>query len=82
MKQTALALSHLVQTRFRHDALQIIGFNIAARRLTPVQLAEAEPHHRRLPLSGVHPQAEDDLLDRLDRHAEGSLCPSVLAQEL
>ncbi|MDF2091380.1 hypothetical protein P0Y31_03410 [Knoellia sp. 3-2P3] len=43
MKQTALALSHLVQTRFRHDALQIIGFNIAARRLTPVQLAEAEP---------------------------------------
>ncbi|MDF2145179.1 VWA domain-containing protein [Knoellia sp. p5-6-4] len=43
MKQTALALSHLVQTRFRHDALQIIGFNIAARRLTPVQLVEAEP---------------------------------------
>jgi len=43
MKQTALALSHLVQTRYRHDALQIIGFNIAARRLSPVQLAEAEP---------------------------------------
>ena len=43
MKQTALALSHLVQTRFRHDALQIIGFNLAARRLSPVQLAEAEP---------------------------------------
>ncbi|MEP6855523.1 MAG: VWA domain-containing protein, partial [Pedococcus sp.] len=43
MKQTALALSHLVQTRFRQDALQIIGFNIAARRLTPVQLADAEP---------------------------------------
>jgi uncharacterized protein with von Willebrand factor type A (vWA) domain len=43
MKQTALALSHLVQTRFRQDALQIIGFNIAARRLSPVQLAEAEP---------------------------------------
>jgi uncharacterized protein with von Willebrand factor type A (vWA) domain len=43
MKQTALALSHLVQTRFRHDALQIIGFNLAARRLTPVELAEAEP---------------------------------------
>ena len=43
MKQTALALSHLVQTRYRHDALQIIGFNIAARRLTPVQLTEAEP---------------------------------------
>jgi uncharacterized protein with von Willebrand factor type A (vWA) domain len=43
MKQTALALSHLVQTRFRQDALQVIGFNILARRLTPVQLAEAEP---------------------------------------
>ncbi|GAA2470629.1 VWA domain-containing protein [Terrabacter carboxydivorans] len=43
MKQTALALSHLVQTRFRHDALQIIGFNLAARRLTPVELAEADP---------------------------------------
>ncbi len=43
MKQTALALSHLVQTRFRQDALQIIGFNLTARRLTPVQLAEVEP---------------------------------------
>jgi len=43
MKQTALALSHLVETRFRHDALQVIGFNLAARRLSPVQLAEAEP---------------------------------------
>jgi uncharacterized protein with von Willebrand factor type A (vWA) domain len=43
MKQTALALSQLVATRFRQDALQIIGFNIAARRLTPVQLADAEP---------------------------------------
>ena len=43
MKQTALALSHLVQTRFRHDALQIIGFNLLARRLTPVELTEAEP---------------------------------------
>ena len=43
MKQTALALSHLVQTRFRQDALQIIGFDRMARRLTPVQLAEVEP---------------------------------------
>src|SRR6476469_10347151 len=43
LKQTALALSHLVQTRFRHDALQIIGFNLAARRLTPTELTEAEP---------------------------------------
>jgi uncharacterized protein with von Willebrand factor type A (vWA) domain len=43
MKQTALALQHLIETRFRQDALQVIGFNRLARRLTPVQLAEAEP---------------------------------------
>ncbi|WP_148576016.1 vWA domain-containing protein [Nocardioides caldifontis] len=43
MKQTALALSHLVQTRFRQDALEVIGFNLVARRLAPVQLAEVEP---------------------------------------
>ncbi|HET6698117.1 MAG TPA: VWA domain-containing protein [Nocardioidaceae bacterium] len=43
MKQTALALSHLVATRFRQDALQVIGFDRHARRLTPLQLAEAEP---------------------------------------
>jgi len=43
MKQTALALSHLIETRFRHDALEVIGFNLSARRLSPVQLAEIEP---------------------------------------
>lgn len=43
MKQTALALSHLVQTRFRQDALQVIGFDRLARRLSPLQLAEVEP---------------------------------------
>src|SRR3954467_2947292 len=43
MKQTALALSHLVETRFRQDALQIIGFDRTARRLSPVQLADIEP---------------------------------------
>jgi uncharacterized protein with von Willebrand factor type A (vWA) domain len=43
MKQTALALNHLIETRFRQDALQVIGFHRLARRLTPVQLAEAEP---------------------------------------
>jgi uncharacterized protein with von Willebrand factor type A (vWA) domain len=43
MKQTALALSHLVQTRFRQDALEVIGFDRIARRLTPVQLAQVEP---------------------------------------
>ena len=43
MKQTALALSHLIGTRFRQDALEIIGFDRTARRLSPVQLAEVEP---------------------------------------
>ncbi len=43
MKQTALALHHLIDTRFRQDALQIIGFNRLARTLTPVELAQAEP---------------------------------------
>src|ERR671911_621979 len=43
MKQTALALQHLIETRFRQDALQVIGFHRLARRLSPVQLAEAEP---------------------------------------
>jgi uncharacterized protein with von Willebrand factor type A (vWA) domain len=43
MKQTALALSHLIETRFRQDVLQVIGFNRVARRLSPVELAEVEP---------------------------------------
>jgi uncharacterized protein with von Willebrand factor type A (vWA) domain len=43
MKSPALALSHLVSTRFRQDALQIIGFDRLARRLTPLQLAQVEP---------------------------------------
>jgi len=43
MKQTALALSHLISTRFRSDALEIIGFSQMARRLTPGELAAVEP---------------------------------------
>ena len=43
MKQTALALAHLVSTRFRSDALQIIGFDRFARPLTALQLAHIEP---------------------------------------
>jgi uncharacterized protein with von Willebrand factor type A (vWA) domain len=43
MKQTALALAHLVATRYRNDALEIIGFDRTARRLTALQLAEVEP---------------------------------------
>ncbi len=43
MKQTAIALSHLISTRFRQDALQIIGFDRVARTMTPMELAEIEP---------------------------------------
>jgi uncharacterized protein with von Willebrand factor type A (vWA) domain len=69
MKQTALALSHLIATRYRSDALQIIGFDRNARRLSPLQLAEVEPEwiqgtnlHHALMLAGRHlrrhPEAE------------------------
>ncbi|MEV1286886.1 hypothetical protein [Micromonospora sp. NPDC049679] len=43
MKQTALALSHLVATRFPQDALQIIGFGRHALPLSQTALAAVEP---------------------------------------
>ncbi|SCG43180.1 VWA domain-containing protein [Micromonospora halophytica] len=43
MKQTALALSHLVATRFPQDALQIVGFGRRALPLTQQELAAVEP---------------------------------------
>jgi uncharacterized protein with von Willebrand factor type A (vWA) domain len=43
MKQTALALSHLVATKFPQDALQIIGFGLNATSLSQTELAAAEP---------------------------------------
>jgi uncharacterized protein with von Willebrand factor type A (vWA) domain len=43
MKQTALALSHLVATQFPQDALQIIGFGLSAMPLSQAELAAAEP---------------------------------------
>ncbi|RAV11015.1 hypothetical protein DQP55_14875 [Mycolicibacterium sp. GF69] len=42
MKRTALALSHLVSTRFRSDALQIIAFGRYARTVTPAELTGLE----------------------------------------
>ena len=42
MKQTALALNHLVSTRFRSDALQIIAFGRYARTVTPAELTGME----------------------------------------
>ncbi|MGB3484779.1 MAG: VWA domain-containing protein [Mycobacterium sp.] len=38
MKRTALALNHLVSTRFRSDALQIIAFGRYARTVTAAEL--------------------------------------------
>jgi uncharacterized protein with von Willebrand factor type A (vWA) domain len=43
MKQTALALSHLVATRYPQDALQIIGFGQYAVPLSQQELAAVEP---------------------------------------
>ncbi|GHJ56441.1 hypothetical protein Nm8I071_57480 [Nonomuraea sp. TT08I-71] len=43
MKQTALALSHLMATRFPQDALQIIGFGREALPLSQQELAAVEP---------------------------------------
>ena len=45
MKQTALALAHLVATRFPQDALQIIGFGRHASGLSVEQLAGVEPDY-------------------------------------
>jgi uncharacterized protein with von Willebrand factor type A (vWA) domain len=43
MKQTALALSHLVATQFPQDSLQIIGFSRYAMSLSQGELAAIEP---------------------------------------
>ena len=45
MKQTALALAHLVATRFPQDSLQIIGFGRYAAPLSLEQLAGVEPDY-------------------------------------
>ena len=42
MKRTALALHHLVSTRFRSDALQIIAFGRYARTVTAAELTGLE----------------------------------------
>jgi uncharacterized protein with von Willebrand factor type A (vWA) domain len=43
MKETALALSHLIETQFPQDELAIIGFDRVARAMTTAELAAAEP---------------------------------------
>ena len=42
MKRTALALNHLISTRFRSDALQIIAFGRHARTLSAAELTGLE----------------------------------------
>ncbi|MGB0878550.1 MAG: vWA domain-containing protein [Mycobacterium sp.] len=42
MKRTALALSHLVSTRFRSDSLQIVAFGRYARTVTATELTGME----------------------------------------
>jgi uncharacterized protein with von Willebrand factor type A (vWA) domain len=61
MKQTALALHHLVCTRFRSDALQIIAFGRYARTVTAAELTGLEGVyeqgtnlHHALALAGRH----------------------------
>jgi uncharacterized protein with von Willebrand factor type A (vWA) domain len=73
MKQTALALAHLVATRFPQDALQIIGFGRYASPLTVEKLAGVEPDY----VQGTNLQHALHLSQRhLRRHPDGE--PVVL----
>jgi len=61
MKRTALALHHLVSTRFRGDALALIGFGRHAQTLTPAELTALDGAweqgtnlHHALLLAGRH----------------------------
>jgi uncharacterized protein with von Willebrand factor type A (vWA) domain len=67
MKQTALALSHLIATRFPQDALQIIGFGRYAQQLSQQELAAIEPDmvqgtnlHHALKLAARHLRRHGD----------------------
>jgi uncharacterized protein with von Willebrand factor type A (vWA) domain len=87
MKQTALALSHLMATRFPQDALQIIGFGLQATTLTQQGLAAVEPDMRQgtnlqhaLRLAGRHlrrhPGAEPVVLVVTDGEPTAHLDPA------
>ncbi|MGY0004626.1 vWA domain-containing protein [Micromonospora sp. I033] len=87
MKQTALALSHLMATRFPQDALQIIGFGREALPLTQQELAAVEPDMEQgtnlqhaLRLAGRHlrrhPGAEPVVLVVTDGEPTAHLDPS------
>lgn len=73
MKQTALALAHLVATRFPQDALQIVGFGRHAAALSVEQLAGVEPDY----VQGTNLQHALRIAGRhLRRHPDGE--PVVL----
>jgi uncharacterized protein with von Willebrand factor type A (vWA) domain len=73
MKQTALALSHLIETRFPQDSLQIIGFGRHAASLSVAELAGVEPDY----VQGTNLQHALMLAGRhLRRHSDGD--PVVL----
>ncbi|MBV8928515.1 MAG: VWA domain-containing protein, partial [Mycobacteriaceae bacterium] len=88
MKRTALALNHLVSTRFRSDALQIIAFGRYARTVSAAELTGLEGVyeqgtnlHHALALAGRHlrrhPTAQPVVLVVTDgeptAHLEGGL---------
>ncbi|MDT0532392.1 VWA domain-containing protein [Micromonospora sp. DSM 115977] len=86
MKQTALALAHLMATRFPQDALQIVGFGLEALPLTQQELAAVEPDLRQgtnlqhaLRLAGRHlrrhPDAEPVVLVVTDGEPTAHLDP-------
>ncbi|MER7889232.1 VWA domain-containing protein [Micromonospora sp. NPDC094482] len=86
MKQTALALSHLMATRFPQDALQIVGFGRQAMPLTQQELAAVDPDFEQgtnlqhaLRLAGRHlrrhPDAEPVVLVVTDGEPTAHLDP-------
>ncbi|MER7330063.1 MULTISPECIES: VWA domain-containing protein [unclassified Micromonospora] len=86
MKQTALALAHLMATRFPQDALQIVGFGREALPLTQQELAAVEPDMQQgtnlqhaLRLAGRHlrrhPDAEPVVLVVTDGEPTAHLDP-------
>ncbi|MBO4209256.1 vWA domain-containing protein [Micromonospora echinofusca] len=88
MKQTALALSHLMATRFPQDALQIIGFGREALPLSQQELVATEPElvqgtnlQHALRLAGRHlrrhPGAEPVVLVVTDGEPTAHLDPAT-----
>ena len=87
MKRTALALHHLVSTRFRGDALALIGFGRHAQTLTPEELTALDGAweqgtnlHHALLLAGRHlrrhPGAQPVVLIVTDGEPTAHLEPS------